>query len=267
MSDALLQDGDEVEVAGSAADEGLDPDQADVVDEPGTEDEQPEEGAGESSEGTEGHDADDTDDDEVYVVRVNGEEVEVSLDEALNSYMRQADYTRKTQELAAERQRLASATSLIEKLQADPAATIAALQQAFGINGGADTDVDDVDPLEHRVIQMEQQIRQREEAARLREIQAEASAVITSSGLQDVTSDDLLAFAVDNQIGRLDVAAQLLKAEQANKTASKTKTEIVRRKRSAPPVEGGSARGRKTAAPATVSSIRDAYLQAKSETA
>lgn len=266
MSDALLQDGDEG-VASSAADEGLDPDQVDVVEEPGNEDEQPDEGAGESPEGTEGSDADGADDDEVFVVRVNGEEVEVTLDEALNSYMRQSDYTRKTQELAAERQRLASATSLIEKLQADPAGTISALQQAFGINAGDGADFDEVDPLEQRVIQMEQRARQAEEQARLREIQAEASAVITSSGLQDVTSDDLLAYAVENQIGRLDVAAQLLKAEQANKTAGKQRTEIVRRKRSAPPVEGGSARGRKTAAPAAVNSIRDAFLQAKSESA
>lgn len=38
-----------------------------------------------------------------YKVKVNGEEIEVSLDELLNGYSRQSDYTRKSQELAERR--------------------------------------------------------------------------------------------------------------------------------------------------------------------
>lgn len=41
-----------------------------------------------------------------YKVKVEGKEEEVSLSELLSGYSRQADYTRKTQALAAERQRL-----------------------------------------------------------------------------------------------------------------------------------------------------------------
>lgn len=41
--------------------------------------------------------------DDRYVVRVDGEEVEVTLDELLSGYSRQSDYTRKTQALADER--------------------------------------------------------------------------------------------------------------------------------------------------------------------
>ena len=37
----------------------------------------------------------------LYTVKVNGEDKQVTLDEALNGYSRQADYTRKSQELAA----------------------------------------------------------------------------------------------------------------------------------------------------------------------
>ena len=40
---------------------------------------------------------------EVYAVKVDGEELEVSLDELVNGYSRQSDYTRKTQELASQR--------------------------------------------------------------------------------------------------------------------------------------------------------------------
>jgi len=40
---------------------------------------------------------------EVYAVKVDGEELEVSLDELIQGYSRQSDYTRKTQELASQR--------------------------------------------------------------------------------------------------------------------------------------------------------------------
>lgn len=41
-----------------------------------------------------------------YTVKVNGEDVEVTQEELLRGYMRQSDYTRKTQALADERQRI-----------------------------------------------------------------------------------------------------------------------------------------------------------------
>jgi len=44
---------------------------------------------------------------EVYAVKVDGEELEVSLDELMQGYSRQSDYTRKTQELASQRDQMA----------------------------------------------------------------------------------------------------------------------------------------------------------------
>jgi len=44
---------------------------------------------------------------EVYAVKVDGEELEVSLDELISGYSRHSDYTRKTQEIASERNRMA----------------------------------------------------------------------------------------------------------------------------------------------------------------
>ena len=41
-----------------------------------------------------------------YTVKVNGEDVEVTQEELLRGYMRQADYTRKTQALSDKRQRI-----------------------------------------------------------------------------------------------------------------------------------------------------------------
>ena len=44
---------------------------------------------------------------EVYAVKVDGEELEVSLDELVQGYSRHSDYTRKTQELASQRDQMA----------------------------------------------------------------------------------------------------------------------------------------------------------------
>ena len=44
---------------------------------------------------------------EVYAVKVDGEELEVSLEELVQGYSRHSDYTRKTQELASQRDNMA----------------------------------------------------------------------------------------------------------------------------------------------------------------
>lgn len=59
------------------------------------------------SEGTEEEDTDgDAEPGQTYTVRVNGEDVEVSLDELLTGYSRTQDYTRKTMALADQRKSL-----------------------------------------------------------------------------------------------------------------------------------------------------------------
>lgn len=52
-----------------------------------------------------------------YVVKIDGEEQQVSLEELQNGYQRQADYTRKTQEIAAERERLLQAEAIVSALE------------------------------------------------------------------------------------------------------------------------------------------------------
>jgi hypothetical protein len=59
---------------------------------------------------------------ETYQVKVDGEVVEVSLKEALAGYQRQADYTRKAQALAAEKEQLVEAAQEFEE-------TLGSLQQ------------------------------------------------------------------------------------------------------------------------------------------
>lgn len=68
--------------------------------------------------------------DETYQVKVDGEVIEVSLKEALAGYQRQADYTRKAQALAAEREELVSAQSEF----AETLTTLGALDEAWEEN-------------------------------------------------------------------------------------------------------------------------------------
>ena len=72
--------------------------------------------------------------DKYVKLQVDGEEVSVPVKEALAGYQRQADYTRKTQELSEQRKQVQFAATLAESLQNDPAGTLQALQQHYGIN-------------------------------------------------------------------------------------------------------------------------------------
>jgi hypothetical protein len=98
-------------------------------------------------------------------VKVDGEELEVPFAEALSGYQRQADYTRKTQELAAQREQAQFAATLQQALQANPEATIRLLQEQYGVaeanrmvNESYDQQSNDevFDPVEQRLMQMEQ---------------------------------------------------------------------------------------------------------------
>ena len=55
---------------------------------------------------------------QLYSVKVNGEDVEVTIDELQSSYSRQADYTRKTQELAQQRKAVEEQQSEVAKNEA-----------------------------------------------------------------------------------------------------------------------------------------------------
>lgn len=103
-------------------------------------------------------------------VKVDGEDVEVPLSEALTGYSRTADYTRKTQELANQRQQAEYALTIERALQAQPAETIRLLAQQYGVGFDQQQapayepdsfdDLDEnpyVDPVERRLNQVERQ--------------------------------------------------------------------------------------------------------------
>lgn len=71
--------------------------------------------------------------DHVVPVKVAGEEVVVPVAELIQGYQRQADYTRKTQELAQEREKLTFWQQVDQAMQVNPALTMQYLQERFGL--------------------------------------------------------------------------------------------------------------------------------------
>lgn len=105
---------------------------------PEDDDGEPDEGAEESDEEAEDpaeeEEPEEPEEPELYTVKVNGEEVQVSLDELRNGYSRQADYTRKTQEVA---EREKAATTETEAAKAERAQYAAGLEQISRFLEGA----------------------------------------------------------------------------------------------------------------------------------
>lgn len=120
-------------------------------------------------------------------VTVDGEEQVVPLAEALQGYSRTADYTRKTQDLAAQRQEAEYALSLAQALERAPGLTIQALAQNAGMSvedylgltpqqqlraqQEANDDDDDSysDPLERELAQERERLTRLEERLELQE--------------------------------------------------------------------------------------------------
>ena len=67
-------------------------------------------------------------------VKVDGEEVEVPLKEALEGYQRQADYTRGKQSLAEQRREAEEAIQVYQAMQSNPGLTIQVLANRAGVS-------------------------------------------------------------------------------------------------------------------------------------
>lgn len=212
--------------------------------------------------------------DHMVTVKIDGEEVEMTLKEALSAGMRQADYTRKTQELASERERLAQVARLAEWLEKDPAGTIRELTKALGVDAAQALveEAEELDPEEARLRRLEAIADQQEQEARSRAIVNEATTAVTAVGLGAESAADLLQFAMDNQIMDLNKAARFFKIEHASTVqaqekakADEDKAELLKRKRAAAAVDSGRSRAPATTVPAKGKrvSLQEAFEAAK----
>ena len=168
-----------------------------------------------------------TEPDGTYVVKIDGEEQQVSLNELQDGYQRQADYTRKTQELAEERQRLSQAEAIASALETDPSGTIAALSSAFGVednlpvNSGTEYDSEtvDEDPNAKRLAQLENQVARQAQVQRQQALEKEVAGLKRKYG--DFDAAELFRHALTNKIPNLDAAFTHMKYGEVADTAEK----------------------------------------------
>jgi len=213
---------------------------------------------------------------ETYSVKIDGVEQLVSLDELQNGYQRQADYTRKTQELARERERLTQAETIVQALEADPQSAIAALGDAFGVGVGnyapqiPEENLEDLDPDEVRLRRIETAIEEQNRAQRQDNLRKEVDGIRTKYETE-ISEQELYAHALKHNIGNLDAAYAHLNYENmlSRSEADQQEAQIMEEKRNAGVVDStpGSAPSSLERASTAVNSIQDAFALARQELA
>ena len=213
---------------------------------------------------------------DTYAVKVDGENQEVSLEELRDGYQRQSDYTRKTQELASERKRLQQAEAIVAALESDPAGTLTALGDAFGVenqpisDGSYDTDYEAEDPTSQRVAQLEARLEAQDRLQRRNEMEKQVDNLKERYG--DFDESELYQHALSNRIGNLEAALTHMRYGDVADRAEKLEKEQERTeaKRDATVVEptGSKQTGSSTGTVQKhVGSLREAYAEAKRELA
>jgi hypothetical protein len=208
---------------------------------------------------------------ESYTVKVDGSEERVSLDELRDGYQRQADYTRKTQELASERSRLQQAEAIVQSLEADPAGTLEALGDAFGVARatgeptGAVDPWDEPDPNEQRLATLEARLEQQDRVHRRQQVEKQVETLKGSYGEFDAS--ELYQHALKHKIGNLEAALTHMRyndvATRANKLEQDQERTDAKREASVVEPSGSKQAGSSTEPVSKPSSIREAFMDAK----
>lgn len=211
-------------------------------------------------------------------VKLDGEEISVPLSEAIAGYQRQADYTRKTQELAEQRQQLQFAATLQSALERDPSATIDLLARHYGISKAeaqqmVDDEFEDLDPQEKRIRELDQRIAQFEEYQSQQQIEREIAKL--QSKYEDFDVTEVINAAM--RVGSTDLEGtykqiafdKFMKQQEIQRKAAEMKqtedSRIVESKRQASVVDGGSSATASTTDEDVVpiTSLSDAWFAAK----
>ena len=206
--------------------------------------------------------------DKVIKLQVDGEEVVVPVKEALAGYQRQADYTRKTQELSEQRKQVQYASALQEALQSDPAATLQLLNQQYGVTAQPQED-EWMDPAEQQLRQLEQRIAAFEQSKAMDELTRTIDTLQSKYG-EDFDTDEVVAKALATGSTDLEAIFKQItfdkvysKASEATKKLSEEQARV-QSKRSAAIVSGGTAaKSPVTTQTAQPKSVFEAFENAK----
>lgn len=223
--------------------------------------------------------------DKYVKVKVDGQDLDVPFTEALSGYQRQADYTRKTQELATQRSQLEFATTLQQALEADPQNTLQILSRHYGVatanqmvqdaqgQGAVDNQIPEFDdPLERRVWEMDQRFQALEQERASDQLRKEISRL--QSTYEDFNPQEVVQTAIRMGTSDLEgvykqvafdrVVAKLNAQSEAQRIQQQQTGQIVDSKRNAGFVSGGSsANGPSDSPVGRITSVADAWAAAK----
>lgn len=198
-----------------------------------------------------------------FTITVNGQEREVTLDELTSLAQKGDDYTRKTQELAAQRKQLDPVMSLLQGLRSNPQETLRELAEELGVELTGADEADLVDPEDARISRIEQTIREQQ-------IERELASLHEANGAFD--DEALFAYAIKHSIPDLSVAYRAFAFEQVQEMAradaatqrETAETQRAEAKKAAVVVEGGANRQAGSTAPGggQARTIREAFKQA-----
>jgi predicted Zn-dependent protease len=207
-------------------------------------------------------------------LNVAGEEIDVPLKEALAGYQRQADYTRKTQELSEQRKQVQFGSALQEALQNDPKNTLELLKQHYGLDEQQSFDEDELymDPTEKQYRQLESRIKAFEQEKAVRDL--EHSVELLSKKYGDAfDADEVIAKALATGNSNLEavykqtafdrIFEQNLTNSQVKAKKAEDEKVIVQAKRDATVVSKGASAKSADVPSKPVTTLRDAFEMAK----
>lgn len=221
----------------------------------------------------------------LYSVKVDGREEKVTFDELTNGYQRGADYTRKTQAVAAERAELAQLKELSAALERNPRGTLVALAGALGVEFGqvqqafqpqaGDTELDPLQVIQRDVSRLTQQIEADRQASQTAQQTAAQQANVKAQiegDLADLHSRhgqfpdmELIQYAVDHRIENLGAAYRAWQYDALDAQRLAEQNAATEAKRRAQVVEGGHNTAAGATRPGTAGSkptLREAFTSA-----
>ena len=207
-------------------------------------------------------------------LNVAGEEIDVPLKEALAGYQRQADYTRKTQELSEQRKQVQFGSALQEALQNDPKNTLELLKQHYGLDEQQSFDEDELymDPTDKQYRQLESRVKAFEQEKAVRDL--ERSVELLSQKYGDAfDADEVIAKALATGNSNLEAVYKQTAFDrifEQNVTANQVKAKkaddekaIVQAKREATVVSKGASAKSADVSSKPITTLRDAFELAK----
>ena len=211
--------------------------------------------------------------DKYVSVTVAGEEIRVPLKEALSGYQRQADYTRKTQELSEQRRQVQFGAALQEALQNDPQGTLALLGQHYGVQQTPSEEEDlYTDPVEKQYRQLEQRIQAFEQQKAMDELERTVQSLQSKYG-SDFDANEVVSKALALGSSDLEAVYKQLAFDKVYEDAkavrvlrekkAQEQAQVTQAKRQAAVVSGGSSSVSADVSAKPITSLRDAFEAAK----